>query len=197
MIALQQIVVWIVTYKYAVLFPVTVVEGPIVTVIAGFLVAHDLLSFLPVYAIVVLGDLTGDVLYYAIGRWGRNNSFIMRIAGYVGINEKRIKGLEQHFAEHSGKTLIIGKITHGVGSVILFASGTAKMPVGRFVWFNLLGTLPKSLLFMLIGYYFGEAYKSISKYIDYTALATFSIAILLLAIYVLTVRFFRKKSGEK
>jgi membrane protein DedA with SNARE-associated domain len=195
-ITLQQIISWLIVYKYAVLFPVTIVEGPIVTVIAGFLVAHGLLSFLPVYAIIVAGDLTGDVLYYAIGRWGRNNSFIMRIAGFVGINDKRIEGLEQHFAEHSGKTLIIGKITHGVGSVVLFASGAAKMPIGRFVWFNLLGTLPKSLLFLLIGYYFGETYKSIGKYIDYTALATFTIAILLLTIYILVVRFFRKKSGE-
>jgi len=194
-INLQQIVVWLVVYKYAVIFPVTIVEGPIVTVIAGFLAAHGLLNIFIVYPIIVLGDLTGDVLYYFVGKWGRNSNRVMRWVKYVGVTEKRIKKLEKHFARHSGKTLMAGKISHGVGSAVLFASGAAEMPIGRFIWFNLLGTLPKSLLFLLVGYYFGEAYKRISAYLDYTAITTFAIAVLLIIVYFLVVKIIGKKSG--
>jgi len=196
LISLQEIIGWLIQYKYAVIFPITVFEGPIVTVIAGFLAAHGILNIYISYGVIVCGDLVGDLLYYSIGRWGRKT--ILLKWGYLfGVTEKRVEKLEKHFEKHSGKTLIAGKISHGFGSVILFAAGAAKMPVGKYLWFNLLGTLPKSLLFLLIGYYFGAAYKRISTYIDYTTKTTFVAAVLLIIIYFLVVKIVKKESKEE
>lgn len=193
-LSLSSLIAWLTQYRYAVMFPVVVFEGPIITVLGGFLAAHDILNVYIVYVIAVVGDLAGDMLYYSIGRWGRDNRWIRRWVKLVGITDKRIEKLENHFANHSGKTLIFGKISHGIGSVILFASGAAKMPIGEFLWYNLIGTLPKTLIFLLIGYYFGEAYKRISQYIDYTALTTFLIGVALVVGYILIARYLRKKS---
>lgn len=196
MFTLQGIIAWIIQYKYAVMLPIAVVEGPIVTVLGGFLSAHGILNAYIVYGVSLLGDIIGDLLYYALGRWGRE-TFLMKWASFVGVTKERIKKLELHFEQHSGKTLILGKISHGIGSVVLIAAGASKMPVGKFVWYNLVSSLPKSLAFILIGYYFGEAYKRISAYIDYTALGTFVVAVLIALIYYLVVKIARKESGEE
>jgi len=194
-ITLQQIIAWIAVYKYQVMLPIAVFEGPIITVIGGFLASQGILNIYAVYVISLLGDILGDLLYYVLGRWGRN-TFLMKWARFLGASDEKIKKLEVHFARHSGKTLFFGKISHGVGSMILLAAGVSKMPVGRFVWYNLLSSLPKSLAFLLIGYYFGQAYKRIGQYIDYTALLTFSIAVIIIVIYVVTVRIIRTFSGN-
>lgn len=190
-ISLQNILNWLILYKYEVIFPVTVVEGPIVTVIAGFLASQGILNLYLTYLIIVAGDLTGDLLYYAIGRWG-GIRFVQQWGHWFGIKEKQIKRLEKHYEKHSGKTLIIGKITHGVGSVILFTAGMARMSVWRFFWFNVIGTLPKSLLFLLIGYYFGESYKVIDTYLNLTAKTTIGVAVGLVLIYLLVVNILKK-----
>lgn len=107
-------------------------------------------------------------MYYAIGRWGKEQ-FLKRWGKYVGITPERLAALETHFTKHGGKTLSIGKLTHGIGSVFLAAAGAAEYPYGKFLWFNLLSTLPKSLALLIVGFYFGRAYESLDQYLDYTA----------------------------
>ncbi|OUD09121.1 hypothetical protein BVC71_10465 [Marivivens niveibacter] len=146
------------------LAPVTVIEGPIVTVIAAYMASLGLLNVYAVYVICVLGDLVGDAIIYSIGRFGPK-SLPGRWQVRLGLNRTRRQGLRTHFNETGGRTLIIGKLTHSAGAAVLFAAGTGKMPIGQFLWYNLLGTLPKTLLFVVLGYVFGYAYSTIDHYI--------------------------------
>ena len=58
-------------YKYLILFPLAIIEGPIVTVIAGFLCSQAILEPFYVFPIIVIGDILGDSLYYGLGRWSQ------------------------------------------------------------------------------------------------------------------------------
>lgn len=187
----SQIINWLLHYKYFVLFPVTIIEGPIVTVIAGFLSSLGYLNVVIVYLLAVIGDLVGDSIYYSIGKWGKRG-FIKRWGKYIGLNEDRIGHLEGHFQKHSGKTLIIGKWSHAVGAVVLIAAGVAEMSFWRFVWFNFIASIPKSLIFIFIGFYFGQAYSRIAQYLDYVAIIMIALTIALIAIY-----FIAKKISSK
>jgi len=147
--------------------------------------------FLMIYLIAIIADVFGDVLYYALGRWG-GTSVIKRWGRYFKFTENRLNQLEQHFYQHAGKTLLLGKLAHGIGGAILVAAGTAKMPLGKFIWYNFLGTLPKSLILLLIGYYFGKTYAKFSTYLDYTALGTAGLTIFLLLLYLSIKRLAKK-----
>lgn len=184
MIALDQLIQWLLIYKYAVLIPAIVIEGPIATIIGGFLSSLDIFNFFTVYAVVVAADLTGDSLYYAAGYWGRKG-FISKWGHYIGITTERVARLENHFKRHSGKTLIAGKLSHAIGGVILVAAGMARMPYWDFLRFNFFATLPKSLALLLIGFYFGEAYATLNKYVDYTALAAVALTVFFVVIYLI------------
>lgn len=182
MSTLDIIIQWLLAYKYLALFPIMVVEGPIVTVIAGFLASLGYMNVLLVYFIVVAGDLTGDVFYYALGRYGREKT-IARWGHVLGITMERIERVEYHFKNHTAKTLLFGKLTHAIGLVFLVAAGMARVPFSEYLWYNLLGTLPKSLVFLLIGYYFGSAYVQINNYLSYGMLGGIFFIGLLFLIY--------------
>jgi len=171
-----QIIQQLTQYRYLLLFPFTIIEGPIVTIIAGLLVSLDKLNFLLTFLIVILGDLTGDCLYYLLGRWGKD-TFIKRWGKYIGLTERRLSVVEKHFEQHSGKTLIAGKLSHGIGAAFLVAAGVAKMPFWKFLWFNTIATLPKSLILMLVGFYFGYSLTKINTALDFTAALLIGIAI--------------------
>jgi membrane protein DedA with SNARE-associated domain len=182
MLSFPQIIGWILTYRYLVLFPIVVVEGPIITIIAGFLASLDLLSIYITYVVIVFADLSGDFIYYSIGRWGREN-FIDKWGKYIGLNKQKIGKVEEHFEKHRKKTLIFGKLSHAVGMPILVAAGIAKVPIWEFLWLNFLATLPKSFIFLFIGYYFGEAYVKFDKYLDYITITTIILGLVFLLIY--------------
>lgn len=180
--SLDQVIEWLLLYRYFILFPVMVIEGPIITIIAGFLSSLKLLNPIIVYIVVVAADITGDFIYYAIGRWGREN-FINRWGKYIGLNTEKIEKLEGYFEKHTKKTLIFGKLSHAVGAPILVAAGIVKLPLWEFIRFNFWATLPKSFIFLMIGFYFGQAYVKLSKYLDYFTIGVLVLVTIIILLY--------------
>jgi membrane-associated protein len=188
--SLDQIVHWLIIYKYIVIFPIAVVEGPIITIISGFLASIHVLSFGGAFTVVALGDLVGDSLYYCLGRFGRKK-FISKFGKFFGLDEYRVERMEKHFKTHPWKTFIFGKVAHGTGSIILIAAGMSRVPYFEFLGYNIPTTFANSLTLVVIGYYFGHAYKSINKYFDYTSIF---FLILLVALYVYFIRRAKKSA---
>lgn len=164
MIGLETIAALIANHGLLVVAPIAVVEGPIVTVIAAWLASAGLMSLWGLALVVIGADIVGDFGLYALGRWGLGR-LPARWLARVGLRQDRLLGLAGHFEIHGGRTLLIGKVTHSAGFLVLVAAGVAKMEVWRFFWFNLLGTVPKSLFFVSLGYAFGAAYAQIDGWI--------------------------------
>ena len=171
------------THAYAVLLPLAVVEGPLVTIAAGALIATGHLRFWPVLAIVVAGDLIGDSALYALGRWG-GTRMIAKWAGHGTI--ARADALQDRFLHKADRALITGKLTHAVGVLILIVAGIVKMPFPRFLGVNFLSTLPKSLVLILAGYAFGSGYAAIGQNMTYYYLVLLIVGVI--ALYFLVFR---------
>jgi len=192
MISLDQVNLWLIGYKYLALFPLAVAEGPIVTVIAGFFVSLGQLNLWLAYFVIVAGDLIGDAIHYFIGRWG-GEKFINKWGHYFGINENQVASLEKQFDKRGEKLLFIGKMSHGIGGAFLVAAGIIKMPFGKFIFSNMLATLLKSLILLLIGYYFGQALSTINTYLERIALISIGLGFFAFLIYFF---YFRKKQNN-
>lgn len=182
MFSLTTMVGWLISYKYVILFPLVALEGPIVTIICGFLASLGYFSLPLALTVIVLGDLAGDCLHYAVGRWGRNK-FLGSWGKYTGAAPEKIARLESHFKRHKIKTLVAGKISHGIGGIPLVAAGAAKMPFGEFIVINFLLTLPKSLALLLVGFYFGQAYVRINTFFELATVLFVGAAFLVGALY--------------
>lgn len=190
MFDLTLIISWLLKYKYLVLLP-TIFEGPIITVIAGYLSSLGFLNFYIAYAIIVLGDTIGDILCYAAGRWGRWK-FFQKWGEIIDIEKSKVIKMEKYFGRHAGKTLFVGKFGYGIVASLLFASGVANVSFSRFLAFTFPATLMKSMMLLLVGFYFGYAYKRIALYLDYTSYIMVATAILLVVLYF----YFQKRAGK-
>jgi len=180
MLSLDQIIHLLIQYRYFILFPIAIFEGPIISVIAGLLIALKYMDFYVAFPVLVAGDLVGDLLLYALGHWGKKK-FAAKWGRYIGINNARLAKIEKHFEKNAGKTLLLGKVFHGIGGVFLFAAGAVNVPFPKFMWFNFLGTVPKSLILISVGFYFGYALatiKSILELVGVFVVGTAAVAIL-------------------
>jgi membrane protein DedA with SNARE-associated domain len=158
------------TYRYAVLFPLTVIEGPVITFIAGILSSAGIFSFIIAYGVVVAGDLTGDSIYYLFGRFSANPVSVW-FKSVLNVSDSTISKLKQKFQKQSTKTMILGKATEGIGAPILWAAGAAEIPYSKFILVNGIATIIKSFLIMLGGYYFGYLFHRFKTLLDILAAA--------------------------
>lgn len=179
---LNSVIKLVIEYRYLILFPVAVIEGPIISIIAGFLCSGGFLNFLTAYLVLMLADLVGDSLYYAVGRYG-GRRFIERWGKYIRLNADKLTATERHFNLHPKKTLFFGK-TQAWGALILVAAGVAKMSYRYFLAINVAATIIKTFLFLLLGYYFGQIYSTLNTYLGYTNLILFVVGVLVVYFFL-------------
>lgn len=170
--SLDTFVSLIVHYRYILLFPIAVIDGPIITVIAGLLAAQGYLSFTLAYLIMIIGDVVGDIMYYALGRWGKTR-VVERWGKFIGIQPRHLESMGTYLNAHPAKSILFGKLTHSAGFLVLVGSGMSRMPIKKFVWYNILGTIPKSFALMLLGYFLGSQYNKINSYIGKVSFVLF------------------------
>ncbi|MBN9886873.1 DedA family protein [Salipiger abyssi] len=177
MLGLETVAALIAKNGLAILAPIAVLEGPIVTVIAAWLASRGLLDVWSVSIVVILADMVGDMGFYALGRWGLHR-LPLRWRYRMGLSRARLAQVAGHFQKNGSRTLVIGKLTHSAGAAVLVAAGLAKMPMFRFFWVNLLATIPKSLFFVALGYAFGAAYSKIDDWIARISLLLLGVLIM-------------------
>ena len=184
---LREIIRFFIKYKYQAIFPIAVAEGPIITIISGFLVSRGFLSLLPALLVVFSGDVISDSVFHFLGKWGR---IVMKYLSFVHVSEEKIERLENQFAYAPWKTMMVAKVSYGLGTVFMIATGACKMPVRDFFKYILSLDFIRSSILLAIGFYFGRA----ALHIGPTAIKYYvaTVIILLPTIYFIYQKKFRK-----
>lgn len=187
------IIIWLLQYKYLVLIFSIIIEGPVITMFAGLAVAGGYMNFWLAYIAILAGEVGGDVLYYALGYWGREK-ILLRYKWLAHIFLPEVEKIERLFKKHPAKTLIISKITHVIGLPFLIAAGIAKYNLARFSLYDFIATVPKSLALLAVGYFFSQAIATIDRDIR-TATLIVSVSLIIFGIgYIAIGRYFYKKT---
>ncbi len=161
---LHNILFWLESSKYILLFIGTIFEGPVVMMVSGFLYGLGQFDFLPMYISLVSGDFTADILWYSIGRFGTRKT-ILKYGHFVGVTPDTISRVENQFLKFHQKILIISKLTMGFGfaAVILVVAGMFKVPFKNYVLLNLIGGFIWTAFLITIGYFLGNIFNMVSK----------------------------------
>ncbi len=182
----RQIVLFFAKYKYQAIFPIALVEGPIISIISGFLVSRGQLEFVPSLLVVFFGDFFSDLVFYSVGRGGRE---AMKYIQFLHIPDEKLLILEKQYAGHPWKTMIVAKMSYGLGIAFMVASGAAKLSWRKFVGYVGSLNLLRSTALMCIGYYFGRtALRLGPTYLWYYGLC---VLILVPAFLFLSKKYFR------
>jgi len=183
-LGLPNLIPIIIHYRYWIIFPIAAVEGPVLTIICGFLSSLHYVDFKVVYLVLVAGDLLGDVLVYYAGR-KIPKSFILKHGHWIGIDPERLVKMEKLIHGNLKKIFVFGKFAHGLGYFTWFATGVVRVPFGKFLFANTITTAIKSMLLLTIGYFFGQAYVTFNTYFSYSS---YILLILFILAYVIAIK---------
>ncbi|MDQ6814466.1 MAG: VTT domain-containing protein [Bacteroidota bacterium] len=187
---MQYIIHLLTQYKYYILFPLAIVEGPIIAVIAGFLCNNGFMNPLIVYPIIVAGDIVGDSGCYLLGRLGVP-SFIKRIARWFGVTDEKIKRVRVLFNTNPNKIVGLSKIILGVGVAGIYLAGNSRVPFTRFLLICLVVSALQYVFYLGLGLLFGSAYLHINQYLN--NFAAINITIVLAIILFLLIKYLKNK----
>jgi membrane protein DedA with SNARE-associated domain len=154
---------FLIAYGGAVILPLAVIEGPLVTVMTGVLSSEGYFSWYGVLCLLIAGDLVGDLLYYAIGRGGGVP------LGWIGRRLLSGRGavtpaLQARMRHNAPKMLLLGKWTQSLGCVVLIAAGMLRLPLPGFLLWNLIATIPKSGALFAFGYFADDAFPVFERH---------------------------------
>jgi len=183
-------------YRYWILLPLAVFEGPIITFVAGTLIALGYLNIFIVYPILFLGDIIPDISYYFFGRYGEKKTLISRYAAKVGVTEEHFDTIRNIWYKHPSKTMLLSKFAYGLSTPLLISAGIVGMPLRRFLSYSVPITIVQSSVLLGLGYYFGNYFKFFSDTVQFFQIAIAGLVIVAITYYFLT-RYMRKKFMEE
>jgi membrane-associated protein len=194
MINYSDIIHLLIHYRYPIIFVLVFIEGPLTTITSSFFAASGYFNFFILFPIIAVADLCSDIMWYFVGYFGREK-IVNRWGRFIGLNNERLSKFEKlndKFKNHHGKILFIAKITHMVGFPFLINAGIFKWDIRKYILFNLYATVPKTLCFMLLGYFFGHASITISKYLGYGTYIGIGLFICAISIYFVAQKFTKR-----
>ena len=155
------------TYKYFALFPIAVLEGHLISLIVGFLGRLGYLNPIIAGAVIMSGNLTGDVLLYWLG-YHKGETFLKKFGKYIGVTEERMVKSKELFQQYHGRILFLAKLTNGFGLItaILFTAGLARVPFRTYLLWNILGEAMWTFTLVSLGYFFGNIYTQVGDAIS-------------------------------
>ena len=180
----QGTVTWAIQHGYPLLFVLMLLEGPVVTAAGAFAAALGVFNIWVITILSILANLIPDAAYYALGYWGRGQ-VLEKYGHYFGITKERITLVEDLTHEHSGKALLAIKLIPFLATPGLIVVGASKMDIKKYAFWCTIITLPTSIVYLILGYYFGAAYSSINHYLNagiYVIIA--AVAIIITVVYL-------------
>lgn len=129
-----------------------VAPGETVVVLAGAVAGQGATSVVLTIGIVWLCAFLGDTCSFLLGeRLGRD--WVIRHGPRLRITPERFRQVEEYFARHGGKTILIGRFIGLVRALAPFVAGSSRMPYRQLAPYSILGTGMWATLFTLLGYF--------------------------------------------
>jgi membrane protein DedA with SNARE-associated domain len=151
-------------------------------------------TFIGVMVAATIGAAVGSLAGYLIGAWG-GRPLLDRYGRYVHIYPDDLDRADAWFARYGGWAVFLARFVPLLRALINYPAGVARMPIGRFLLFSILGSLPWNLALVTAGWVLGENYEAL-----YTAIRPFEILIyvvVVVAIALILVRWVRGRSAPQ
>lgn len=154
-------------YGLFILFPLAILEGPIIAALAGYMVFLGHFDAVSALVVLILADLAGDIIFYRLGMVAKTETgrkWLKRLR----IRDEQLEYFEAQFAYRGGTIIMLGKILHAPGIVTLIAAGAVHMNLVKFLFYNFVSATPKLALMHYLGYHLGARFSEVEHFVfDY------------------------------
>jgi len=145
------------------------------------------------WIVIMLGafaQTVGAYLAYMIGKYG-GGPLVKKYGKYLLISAHDYEKAEKWFEKRGGKAIFISRLTPVIRTFISFPAGTFGMDLKTFLRDTFTGSLLWSIIFVTLGYIFGESWRDYYEYLHYIDY------IVIVAVLVVVGRYAYRKLNTK
>ncbi len=130
--------------------------------------------------LATVGSVVGATVGYFIGAWG-GRPLLDRYGRYVGIGADDLDRADRWFDRWGSWAVFLGRMVPLVRTFVSYPAGISRMPMGRFLLFSTLGSLPWNAALIYAGFVVGENYPEIEaaikpfEYVIYVVVAVLAV----------------------
>jgi len=157
------------------------VGGPVgaevlMPVVGGLVGTGHLGSLWIAIGAAVLGELAGQSIAYAIGRYG-GYPFFEKFGKYVHFGHDELQRIHGFFERHGTFALFICRFVPVIRGFVGFPAGMAQMNLAQFYLWTFLGSLAFCGAFIAVGYILGDHLNDLLPLIHKGGLVIFGVAV--------------------
>ena len=156
----------ILEYRYWILVPLSIIEGPVVAFVAGTLAALGYFNVFFLMFFFFARDMIMDAFYYALGYYGGRTALVQKMLHKIGFGKSHLNDIRKLWERHAGKTMFLGKLSYGIASSFIVFAGTVRMPLKKFFGWGAVVAIAQFGTLLLLGYFFGETLGNTENIID-------------------------------
>jgi membrane protein DedA with SNARE-associated domain len=159
-----------------------IAPGEFTILVGGVVAGQGTIDVMALIAIVWTCAVAGDLTSYYMGRrLGRG--FLEKHGPRVKITHERLEQVEGFFERHGGKAILIGRFVGLVRAIAPFLAGSSRVPLRRFIPYDVVGAGIWGTTFVLLGYIFWQSFDKVANYAEKGALALGVVISLAFGIY--------------
>jgi membrane protein DedA with SNARE-associated domain len=170
-------------WPYLVIVFFVAVQGELVILVAAGAASMGYLNLFGVLGAAMLGNICSDVLWYAVGYFSRLD-WLFKQFRWLGITADKVNLASRIVRKDALRLLIFAKLTNWLAIPALIATGLAKTPWKKWLWFIILSDVVIATIFGLLGYFLTNSVLQIQSGMRYVAIGLTFVFVLGSAFYV-------------
>ncbi len=166
------------------------IPSELIMPLGGFYVHQGQLDFLPVVLAGLLGTVIGALPWYGIGRLvneERLEQWLERNGRWIGIKPKELARSRKWFNRYGVSLVFWGRLVPGIRTLISVPAGVELMPITPFLIWTTAGSLIWTLFLTTTGFYLGDGYANIEKWLNPLSSIFKTIIIVIIAVALIIV----------
>ena len=145
------------------------IPSELIMPLAGFTAAQGKMQLFPAIAAGVIGTVLGAFPWYYLGKVvseERIKGWADRYGKWLGISGADIDKANRWFDRHGKKAVLLCRMVPGVRTLISLPAGINAMPMVPFLLYSTIGTVLWVTFLTMAGYFLGNNYEVVDKYLD-------------------------------
>ena len=173
------------------------IPSELIMPLGGFYVSQGQLDFFPVVLAGLIGTVIGAMPWYGIGRLVNEEKlekWLEKNGRWIGINPQELARSRKWFNRYGVSLVFWGRLVPGIRTLISVPAGVELMPITPFLIWTTAGSMIWTLFLTITGFYLGDSYGNIEKWISpfSSIFKIIIIAIIAIALIVLIYKTLRK-----
>jgi undecaprenyl-diphosphatase len=155
-----------------------IAPGETAVIVGGLVAGQGQISLLALIAIVWTCCLLGDVTAYELGR-RKGRGWLLSRGQRLKITEERLDQVEDLLEKRGAVMIVVGRFLGFVRPLLPFISGASRMPLRRFLAYDVLAAGLWAITFSVLGYVFWRSIDQLTTYVSRGAftLGTFVVVV--------------------